>query len=139
MVLVERSADGVSVEVPPNLDPSRRSARVTFDGTPCTRVPGAAGLLRDLARLVLSAEAVGIARECTEMAAAYAKEREQFGRPIAMFQAVKHHCANMLVSTELATCLVWDAARAVATAEPAPWPPRWRPRSPSRRPTSAPT
>ena len=75
-------------------------------------IPDAAGLLRDLARLVLSAEAVGIARECTEMAAAYAKEREQFGRPIAMFQAVKHHCANMLVSTELATCLVWDAARA---------------------------
>ena len=37
------------------------------------------------------------------MAAEYAKEREQFGRPIAMFQAVKHHCANMLVATELAT------------------------------------
>ena len=46
--------------------------------------------------------------------AAYAKEREQFGRPIAMYQAVKHHCANMLVAAELATCLVWDAARAAA-------------------------
>src|SRR5262249_52511553 len=36
----------------------------------------------------------------------------QFGRPIGMFQAVKHHCADMLVDTELATALVWDAARA---------------------------
>ena len=44
----------------------------------------------------------------------YAKEREQFGRPIAMFQAVKHHCANMLVATELATAAVWDAARAAS-------------------------
>ena len=47
-------------------------------------------------------------------AAEYAKVREQFGRPIAMFQAVKHHCANMLVATELATAAVWDAARAAA-------------------------
>ena len=53
--------------------------------------------------MILSAEAVGLARECTELAAAYAKVRLQFGRPIAMFQAVKHHCANMLVATELAT------------------------------------
>ena len=46
------------------------------------------------------------------MAAEYAKVREQFGRPIAMYQAVKHHCANMLVAAELATAAVWDAARA---------------------------
>jgi alkylation response protein AidB-like acyl-CoA dehydrogenase len=112
VVVVERSDGGVSVDVPTNLDPTRRSARVSFDGVACEVLPGAAGALLDLARLVLSAEAVGIARECTESAAEYAKEREQFGRPIAMFQGVKHHCANMLVSAELATCLVWDAARA---------------------------
>ncbi|MFP4514205.1 MAG: acyl-CoA dehydrogenase family protein, partial [Acidimicrobiales bacterium] len=72
-------------------------------------------VLVDLARLILSAEAVGVARECTDLAAAYAKERHQFGRPIAMFQAVKHHCANMAVATELATSAVWDAARAAST------------------------
>ena len=55
----------------------------------------------------------------------------QFGRPIAMFQAVKHHCANMLVATELATAAVWDAARAAdgrrrpVHATPRPSPPRW--------------
>ena len=69
-------------------------------------------MLVDLARLITAAEATGIATECTEQAAAYAKVRVQFGRPIATFQAVKHHCANMLVASELATAAVWDAARA---------------------------
>jgi alkylation response protein AidB-like acyl-CoA dehydrogenase len=114
-VAVVETGEGVTVETPPNLDPTRRTARVTLDGAPATVLPGARRLLVDLTRLVLSAEAVGMARECTDMAAAYAKERIQFGRPIAMFQAVKHHCANMAVATELATSAVWDAARAAAT------------------------
>jgi alkylation response protein AidB-like acyl-CoA dehydrogenase len=107
--------DGVRVDTPPNLDPTRRCARVTLDAAPAIVVAGAGHVLVDLARLILAAEAVGVARECTEMAAAYAKERVQFGRPIGMFQAVKHHCANMAVATELATSAVWDAARAAAT------------------------
>ncbi|WP_426571388.1 acyl-CoA dehydrogenase family protein [Aquihabitans sp. McL0605] len=114
-VAVVRVGDGVTVEVPANLDPTRRSARVTLDAAPATVIAGAAQALVDLNRLVLSAEAVGLARECTEMAAAYAKERVQFGRVIAMYQAVKHHCANMVVATELATSAVWDAAKAAAT------------------------
>ena len=61
---------------------------------------------------MLAAEAAGIARETTEQAAEYAKVRQQFGRPIATFQAVKHHCANMLVAAELATAAGWDAGRA---------------------------
>jgi alkylation response protein AidB-like acyl-CoA dehydrogenase len=104
----------VKVDVPQNLDPTRRSARITLDGAAATVLAGARRDLIDLARLLLSAEAVGVARECTESAAEYAKVREQFGRPIAMYQAVKHHCANMLVATELATSAVWDAARAAA-------------------------
>ena len=107
--------DGVEVEVPANLDPTRRSARVTLDDAPGVVITGAGRTLTDLSRVILSAEAVGIARECTDMAADYAKERIQFGRPIAMFQAVKHHCANMAVATELATSAVWDASRAAAT------------------------
>jgi alkylation response protein AidB-like acyl-CoA dehydrogenase len=113
VALVERG-EGVTVEVAPNLDPTRRSARVTLDGAPATVLPGARRLLVDLARVVLAAEAVGLARACTDAAAAYAKERVQFGRPIGTFQAVKHHCANMAVATELATSAVWDAARAAA-------------------------
>jgi hypothetical protein len=49
------------------------------------------------------------------MAADYAKNRIQFGRPIGMYQAVKHHCANMAVATELATSAVWDASRAASS------------------------
>ena len=111
-IVVEVSAGGVQVEVPPNLDPTRRSARITLDGAPATVIAGGRRALVDLARLIVAAEATGIANECTEQAAAYAKVRVQFGRPIATFQAVKHHCANMLVASELATGAVWDAARA---------------------------
>jgi alkylation response protein AidB-like acyl-CoA dehydrogenase len=114
-VAIVDTGDGVTVEVPANLDPTRRSARVTLSGAPVTVIPGAKQALVDLTRLILSAEAVGMSRECTEMAAAYSKERVQFGRVIAMYQAVKHHCANMIVATELATSAVWDAARAAAT------------------------
>jgi alkylation response protein AidB-like acyl-CoA dehydrogenase len=111
-VAVVDCTGGVTAEVPKNLDPTRRSARVTLDGASADVIPGAAATLTAYARLLFSAEATGVARECTESAAEYAKVREQFGRPIAMFQAVKHHCANMLVATELATATVWDAARA---------------------------
>jgi hypothetical protein len=114
VAVIERG-DGVTVDVPPNLDSMRRSARLTLKDAPVTVVAGGRRALVDLARVILSAEAVGVARECTELAAAYAKHREQFGRPIAMYQAVKHHCANMAVATELATSAVWDAARAAAS------------------------
>jgi 3-oxochol-4-en-24-oyl-CoA dehydrogenase len=112
VLVVERSAGGVQAEVPANLDQSRRAARVSLNAAPATVLPGARGLLTDVARVVLAAEAVGVAAETTDQAAEYAKVRQQFGRPIATFQAVKHHCANMLVAAELATAAAWDAGRA---------------------------
>jgi 3-oxochol-4-en-24-oyl-CoA dehydrogenase len=111
-VLVIEKSPGVQAEVPVNLDQSRRAARVRLDAAPATVLPGARGLLTDVARAVLAAEAAGIAAETTEQAADYAKIRQQFGRPIGTFQAVKHHCANMLVAAELAIAAAWDAGRA---------------------------
>jgi alkylation response protein AidB-like acyl-CoA dehydrogenase len=73
---------------------------------------GAARQARALTRTLGAAEAVGLMAACTDAAVGYAKERVQFGRTIGTFQAVKHHCADMLVATELATAAVWDAARA---------------------------
>jgi 3-oxochol-4-en-24-oyl-CoA dehydrogenase len=70
---------------------------------------------------LLSAEAVGVARWATDTAAEYAKIREQFGRPIGQFQAVKHKCAEMVADTERATAAVWDAARAVDEASEKHW------------------
>jgi alkylation response protein AidB-like acyl-CoA dehydrogenase len=114
-VAVIEVGDGVSVEVPANLDPARRSARVTFDGAAATVLSGAGATLRDLYRIILSAEAAGMAHESTQLAASYARERLQFGRVIGTYQAVKHHCANMFVAAEMATAAVWDAARATAS------------------------
>ena len=123
---------------PPNLDPTRRSARVTLDGAPC-----------DGARPAPARRSSTCARADPRRPRRRRRPRVhrawppptprsamQFGRPIAMFQAVKHHCANMVVATELATAAVWDAARAAADrrrpalATPPPSPP------PSPRPAA---
>jgi alkylation response protein AidB-like acyl-CoA dehydrogenase len=88
------------------IDPTRSLGRVHVD------VDAGDPRVRDGAALVLSAEAVGLAAWCVDTASAYAKVREQFGRPIGQFQAVKHRCADMLVALELARGAVWDAARA---------------------------
>jgi alkylation response protein AidB-like acyl-CoA dehydrogenase len=50
-------------------------------------------------------------RACLEMAVEYALAREQFGRVIGSFQAIKHHCAELLVDAELADAAAWDAVR----------------------------
>jgi 3-oxochol-4-en-24-oyl-CoA dehydrogenase len=86
---------------------------VSFAGAVVADVfPGANAAMARILRLAATAEAVGGLAVCTEMATTYAATREQFGRPIGAFQAVKHHCANMLVDTELAVAVAWDAARA---------------------------
>ena len=60
--------------------------------------------------VLAAAMLVGIASACTESAVAYAKERQQFGRPIGSFQAVKHICADMLVREEVARVGTYAAA-----------------------------
>jgi alkylation response protein AidB-like acyl-CoA dehydrogenase len=70
---------------------------------------------------LLSAEAIGVARWATDTASQYAKIREQFGRPIGQFQAIKHKCAEMIADTERATAAVWDAARAIDEASRNHW------------------
>jgi alkylation response protein AidB-like acyl-CoA dehydrogenase len=114
LVLVQ-AGDGVSTRTVDSVD--RLLAPVVVVSLASARVaevlPDAAGIATRILRLLAAAEAVGGLGACTEMATAYAAGREQFGRPIGSFQAVKHHCANMLVDTELATAATWDAARAV--------------------------
>jgi alkylation response protein AidB-like acyl-CoA dehydrogenase len=112
LVVVRADDQGVSIEVPANIDPTRRSARVKLDAVTVDVIPGGRNRARSIVRTIIAAEAAGVARAALDMATEYAKVRQQFGRPIAMFQAVKHHCANMLVAAELATAATWDAARA---------------------------
>jgi 3-oxochol-4-en-24-oyl-CoA dehydrogenase len=117
VLVVDRGREGVSVEVPENLDPTRRSGRVRLQNVSVTAddiLPGARESALARARTLLAAEAVGGAADCVDAAVDYAKVRQQFGRTIATFQAVKHHCANMLVGAESAIAAVWDASRAAA-------------------------
>ncbi|KUL46332.1 acyl-CoA dehydrogenase [Streptomyces sp. NRRL F-4489] len=108
-------ADALTVRVQDSADPTRPVAEVTAGGV---LVPGErrlaldGALVRDLAGVLLAAEACGTAAWAVRTAAAHAAVREQFGRPIGQFQGVKHLCAEMLVRCEQARALVWDAARA---------------------------
>ncbi|MGO9100750.1 MAG: acyl-CoA dehydrogenase [Mycobacterium sp.] len=113
LVLVE-SGDSVHITRTDAVDQLMRPITVVgLSDTPVADVfPAAASAAARFVRLLASAEAAGGLAACTEMAVAYAATREQFGRPIGSFQAVKHHCANMLVDTELAVAVTWDAARA---------------------------
>ncbi|MBJ7336546.1 acyl-CoA dehydrogenase [Mycolicibacterium sp.] len=114
LVLVEAGA-GVHATRTDSVDQLLRPITVLdLSGAPVVEVfTGSAPVAARLLRLLACAEAVGGLGACTEMATAYAATREQFGRPIGSFQSVKHHCANMLVDTELAVAAAWDAARAV--------------------------
>ena len=71
-VAIVEVGEGVTVNVPRNLDPGRRSARVTCTDAPALVITGAGQLLTALARVIRSAEAVGVGRECTDLAAGYA-------------------------------------------------------------------
>ena len=61
---------------------------------------------------------LGLADRCTELAVAYAKERVQFDRAIASFQAIKHICADMVTRTEVARAAVYAAGAHLDAAEP---------------------
>jgi len=115
LVLVDRDQAGVTIAARSNIDPSRRVAEVSCAGVQVDAgsvLTGAYAVALRIGRTLAAAEASGGAHACSEMATEYAKVRKQFGRPIGTFQAVKHHCANMLVDAEQATAAAWDAARA---------------------------
>jgi 3-oxochol-4-en-24-oyl-CoA dehydrogenase len=114
VAVIDRTASGVTVEELRNIDHARRSAKVTLSGAGGQTISGGRRALLDFTRLLLAAEATGVAALTTEMAAQYARDRIQFGRPIGTYQAIKHHCADMVVAAELATSAVWDAARAAS-------------------------
>ncbi|HEY1706104.1 MAG TPA: acyl-CoA dehydrogenase [Trebonia sp.] len=72
--------------------------------------------VRALTAALFSVEAAAVARWACDTAAAYARTRHQFGRPIGSFQAVKHLCATMACRAEEAAALTWDAVRAADEA-----------------------
>ena len=101
----------IEVEPIESLDPFTPAHRIIAlpQGEQIVGAEIAAALARE-ATLLTAAQLVGIAAATTDAAVAYAKEREQFGRAIGSFQAVKHLCADMYVRTEVARAAVYAAA-----------------------------
>ncbi|MFD9909998.1 acyl-CoA dehydrogenase family protein [Streptomyces sp. NPDC059063] len=94
-----------------SVDPLTPLHRVPAAGTPePPGLPGSPGLPGPEAALLRAAEQLGSAARTLDLAVQYAREREQFGRPVGGFQAVQHLCADMLVRAELARAAVYAAA-----------------------------
>lgn len=105
---VDREAENLTVDRCEVMDLTRRLANVTFSDTPAALIGqdgagwGALARVRDHAITALACEQVGGAAAVLEATVDYLKVRQQFGRPIGSFQAIKHRCADMLVELESA-------------------------------------
>jgi alkylation response protein AidB-like acyl-CoA dehydrogenase len=117
-LLIDANSDAVQLEPLTATDFSRPLARVVLNSAPATVIAEAGQRVEELAATVLAAEAAGITRWSLDTAVAYAKVREQFGKPIGSFQAVKHLCAEMLCRAEQVEVAAADAARAAAASDP---------------------
>lgn len=121
ILVVTDSGVGVSassVTAQPVLDETRRLATVTasenaeilrFDGDPATAIRR----LRNRAAVAVACDSLGLSKAMLDATVGYVKVREQFGRPIGSFQAVKHACADMLVAISVSRQLVGAAVQAI--------------------------
>jgi alkylation response protein AidB-like acyl-CoA dehydrogenase len=123
VLLLDATADGVATQPERVLDATRPMATITFTRVPAERLTGD-GPADDIidrsvnrAMAVLSAEQVGACERALELATKYACTREQFGRPIGSFQAIKHRCADMLVDLESARSASLAALRSIDDAD----------------------
>jgi alkylation response protein AidB-like acyl-CoA dehydrogenase len=117
---VTSTAAGLTRQALPTLDQTRKLARLSFNHT-SARLVGELGAARavldhtlDVAAVALAAEQLGGAQRALDMAVQYARVRQQFGRPIGSFQAIKHRCADLLLEVESLRSAVGYAAAAVA-------------------------
>ncbi len=116
LALVERDAPGSHIAPVEGVDRTRRVEELVLSDTPCELLPAGAahaGALRDTALVMLAADAFGVAWKLVQLTVEYAGTREQFGTPLAQFQAVKHQIANMATDVEPTRGLFWYAAHAV--------------------------
>ena len=117
--LVSAEAPGLTRTRLSTIDATRPTGELIFDGVAAEPLEGEndpAAVLRaliDAGRVMIAADTLGAAQAMIEQAVAYAKERKQFDRAIATFQAVKHMCADMAASLEPCRALVWYAGHAL--------------------------
>jgi alkylation response protein AidB-like acyl-CoA dehydrogenase len=112
--VVEKNAPGVKIYPRKNLDLTRRVATVEFENTRAVRLLGEDlySKLIDIGALAIAADSLGGMERALEMAVEYSKVREQFGKPIGSFQALKHAAAEIVSELEPARSLLWYAAYA---------------------------
>jgi alkylation response protein AidB-like acyl-CoA dehydrogenase len=112
-VVADGAAYAARGETEPTVDPTRPLGRLEReDGTP---LPGAADVPR--ARAAAACEAIGIAQRALDLAVQHTSTREQFGKPIGVYQAVSHAVANTYADVELARSLAYWAAWCVAEGD----------------------
>ena len=111
--------EGVKRRWTPTMDQTRRQAEITLDNVYVDRSAllgneGQSGqklqTILQLAAIGVAAEQCGGARQSLDMTVDYTRERVQFGRTIASFQAIKHRAADMMVQVECARSAVYYAA-----------------------------
>jgi alkylation response protein AidB-like acyl-CoA dehydrogenase len=113
--LVDSGAGGVGVHPRPLLDRSRDVANITLDDVAARRleIDATAALceIATRAAILVAADALGASERMLQLAVDYSRQRQQFGRPIGSFQAVKHAAAQMLVTVESSLSIVCYAAQ----------------------------
>ncbi|WP_433920356.1 acyl-CoA/acyl-ACP dehydrogenase [Streptomyces canus] len=121
---VDGDAVGLTREPLPTMDPTRRQARLDYRDVTATRLRthgdgwDLVSEVLDRAAVALAAEQVGVASRALDMAVEYAKVRQQFGRPIGSFQAVKHLLADVLLEVESARAAAHYALLASENEDP---------------------
>ena len=123
LFLVETGQPGVAVQSFERTDRAL-AADLTLDGATAEPLPGPAGVdpaewLRQRAWVGLAALQLGVSQESVARVAAYTSERQQFGVPLATFQAVAHQAANCYIDTEAMEVTFWDAVWRLETGRPA--------------------
>jgi alkylation response protein AidB-like acyl-CoA dehydrogenase len=130
VAVVDRGRPGLEVRARPVVDGTRQLGTVVADGVAVVQDgvwrfngdPSAASAqLLDRTAVAVACDSLGVAERTLELTAAYAGTRHQFGRPIGSFQAVKHICADMLVSVTVARHLIAEAVARVGAGDPEAW------------------
>jgi alkylation response protein AidB-like acyl-CoA dehydrogenase len=118
--LVDSKAHGLKISSMSGMDLTRKLYRVEFNSTPAEQIGDTAELSSafDIATAALAAELVGGMQRILDITVEYAKTRKQFGKPIGMFQAVQHQCADMYLETESARSAVYYAGWALEEKSP---------------------
>jgi alkylation response protein AidB-like acyl-CoA dehydrogenase len=113
--IVDAKAPGLRIEPMKGMDHTRKTYSVQFSSTPAERLGATDGVTKALAlaTTALAAEMVGGMQRSLEITVAYAKTRKQFGKPIGIYQAVQHQCADMYLATESSRSAVYFAAWAL--------------------------